>query len=657
MANLIGQSVGRYHIVEQLGEGGMATVYKAFDTRLERYVAIKFIRTDAVKDAIFLKRFEREAKALAKLSHPNIVKVHDFGNFQGAPYLVMEFIPGGTLKQKLGKPIHWIEAAGLILPIARTLEYTHKQNIIHRDVKPANFLMTESDSPMLSDFGIAKMMESTDAAQLTETGVGIGTPEYMAPEQGLGKKIDQRADIYSLGIVFYEQVTGVKPFRADTPMAVLYMQITDPLPSPRSHVPSIPETVERILFKALAKKPEDRYQNMGEFAAALENLTRVEQPATQIEQPAARIGPPATRAEYPSAQMRPHATRVEPHAARMVPPPVKPMPFPEVQPEKKRGKRWIVGAILIVVFGCIGLIAIGYIYSTMVENEQNTASTGTAISLGLTIEARDSEKTREASDRQATEEASIREATAQAQSIKETFQAESQNATGTAEALNRDATLTAESQNTLNTQATADVITQIVNRYNDANASWGTAFSDNFSFSDTWYNGDLDSEWWYGNKSNVSGKLRWEMTAYKGFYHFEKAETSIYYDFIVTVECEQISGSTNGVMGLILRWSNDVDKYYFTINTNTQEYEFLLYQGGEWATLVAETSPSIIINSLNKMTILAEGSSFTIFINDDFITLIEDASLFSGEIGLIAGLFNPDETAVFEFDNMIIKTP
>lgn len=216
MAGLVGESLGRYQITAQLGTGGMATVYKAYDTRLERYVAIKVIRSEHKQDEGFLKRFEREAKTLAQLSHPNIVKVLDYGEYEGAPYLVMEYVGGGTLKKK-GVRRQWIEVARLLAPMARALEYAHQHNIIHRDVKPANFLLTETGAPMLSDFGIAKILESEETSQLTGTGVGISTPAYMAPEQGSGKGVDKRADIYSLGVVFYEMVTGQTPYQADTP--------------------------------------------------------------------------------------------------------------------------------------------------------------------------------------------------------------------------------------------------------------------------------------------------------------------------------------------------------------------------------------------------------------------------------------------------------
>jgi eukaryotic-like serine/threonine-protein kinase len=275
MSSLIGQSLGRYHILEQLGEGGMATVYQAYDTRLERDVAIKIIRRGAFPPEQLeriLKRFEREAKALARLTHPNIVNVIDYGEYESAPYLVMTYLPGGTLKQKLGKPIPWQEAVRILLPIAGALEYAHEHNIIHRDIKPSNILLTEKGQPMLSDFGIAKILESDETATLTGTGVGVGTPEYMAPEQWTGQAGPQ-SDLYSLGVVLYELVTGHKPYTADTPAAILLKQATEALPRPRQFAPDLPETVENVLFKALAKMPENRYQGMGEFAAALESLT------------------------------------------------------------------------------------------------------------------------------------------------------------------------------------------------------------------------------------------------------------------------------------------------------------------------------------------------------------------------------------------------
>jgi formylglycine-generating enzyme required for sulfatase activity/tRNA A-37 threonylcarbamoyl transferase component Bud32 len=287
MSNLIGQSLGRYHILEQLGEGGMATVYKAYDTRLETDVAVKVIRTEKLTEenkARALVRFEREAKSLAKLTHTNIVKVTDYGEYEGKPYLVMPYLPGGTLKQRLGKPMPWQEAVKLLLPIAGALEFAHSQNIIHRDVKPSNILITSTGEPMLSDFGIAKILDAEETRDLTGTGVGIGTPEYMAPEQGMGQA-DERSDIYALGIVLYEMITGRIPFRADTPLAILLKKSQESLASPKQFVPDLPQSVEDVLIKALARDPSHRYQTLGGFLGALGRLGRGRDESVTVEMP------------------------------------------------------------------------------------------------------------------------------------------------------------------------------------------------------------------------------------------------------------------------------------------------------------------------------------------------------------------------------------
>ncbi|MGQ9834339.1 MAG: serine/threonine-protein kinase, partial [Candidatus Villigracilaceae bacterium] len=277
--------MGRYHILEQLGEGGMATVYKAYDTRLECDVAVKIIRTEKLTIETMgktLKRFERKAKALAKLTHPNIVPIMDYGEHDEKPYLVMPYLPGGTLKQQLeSKPMLREDAVRLLIPIACALHYAHQQGIIHRDVKPSNILITQSGKPMLTDFGIAEiLLDNEETADLTGTGMGVGTPEYMSPEQFQGKGVDARTDVYSLGVVLYEMITGRKPYQADTPAAVLIKQVTEPLPRSRSFVSELPEDVEKILLKAMAKEKENRYREAGAFGAGLPGTVPPAWPST-----------------------------------------------------------------------------------------------------------------------------------------------------------------------------------------------------------------------------------------------------------------------------------------------------------------------------------------------------------------------------------------
>jgi serine/threonine protein kinase len=366
MSDLVGKSIGRYHLREQLGEGGMATVYKAYDTRLEREVAVKFIRKDAFPPnqlEVTLKRFEREAKALARLSHLNIVKVYDYGEYEDAPYLVEEYLPGGTLKQRLGKPMPWQEAVRLLLPVARALEYAHRQGMVHRDVKPSNILITSEGAPMLTDFGIAKLLAGEETQNLTGTGIGIGTPEYMAPEQWTGA-LGPGLDIYSLGVVLYELVTGRKPYTADTPAAILLKQVNDPLPSPNQFVPDLPEAVDRFLLKALAKKPEDRYQNMGEVVKALDGLLVGQPLPLQPQEKTFSVQPVGGNAPSGLGQAVPVERTVEPTI-----PEVKGSTLPRPATSKKRP--WMIAGGI----GGILLLLIAGVFWALVSLKKQAAST------------------------------------------------------------------------------------------------------------------------------------------------------------------------------------------------------------------------------------------------------------------------------------------
>lgn len=311
MHNWVGQVIGRYHVRELLGKGGMAVVYKAYDTRLEREVALKAIRTELFGSEIIdyiLRRFQREAVAMARLDHPNIIKVHDFGEFQEAPYLVMQYIPGGTLKDRVGQPLPWQEAIQITMPIISALEYAHNKGILHRDIKPSNILFSENHQPMIADFGIAKILEGDPGTTISIAGMGIGTPEYMAPEQGLGKPVDQRADVYSLGVVLYELVTGQKPFTADTPMEVIYKHNNNPLPPLKTFIPDLPDPVERSISTSLAKQPADRYENMHSMGLALESLQKYQQ-IPQPEAPKAVFSVPRTAAADVSTEDDPSTAR------------------------------------------------------------------------------------------------------------------------------------------------------------------------------------------------------------------------------------------------------------------------------------------------------------------------------------------------------------
>ena len=283
-SSLEGQTLGKYQVLEPLGRGGMARVYRAYHPQLDRYVAIKVLRSDLVEEEEFLARFRREAQAVATLRHTNIVQIFDFDVQDETYYIVMELLEGDTLKARLSdyrvqnEQMAWGEMARVLLDVLNALAYAHSEGIIHRDIKPANIMLTKRGQAVVSDFGIAQIV---GGPQHTASGVLMGTINYMAPEQGLKGLSDARSDIYSLGIVFYEMLTRQKPFDADTPLAILMKHLNDPLPLPRQINPNIPEPFEGVLLKALAKQPEDRYQSAEEMTQVL--YTAVE--AANIELP------------------------------------------------------------------------------------------------------------------------------------------------------------------------------------------------------------------------------------------------------------------------------------------------------------------------------------------------------------------------------------
>ena len=273
MEDLTGKQLGQYKIVAPLGEGGMAAVYKAYQQSMDRFVALKILPRHFAADPEFVGRFEQEAKVIARLQHVHILPVHDYGTAEGYTYIVMPFVETGTLGDLLqGKPLPLDQILKIITQLSRALQHAHARGLVHRDVKPSNILIDEDGNSLLTDFGIAKMVEGT--IQFTQTGAILGTPAYMSPEQIMGQKLDGRSDIYSLGIILYEMATGRAPYRAETPPAIFVKHLHDPLPLPSKFNQDLPESLERVILKALAKNPDDRYSTANELAAAIERASR-----------------------------------------------------------------------------------------------------------------------------------------------------------------------------------------------------------------------------------------------------------------------------------------------------------------------------------------------------------------------------------------------
>jgi len=273
-----GRTLGNYRIVQLVGSGGMATVYKAYETRLRRYVALKVLAPGLAADATFVQRFLREARAAAVLAHPNIVAIYDVGETGGVYYIAMQYVQGGTLRELMTERSRLppVRIVGIVEQVASGLDYAHRNGIIHRDVKPSNILLEEGDHVLLSDFGINRAVEG---ARRTEMGMVVGTPSYMSPEQAGGRATDHRHDIYGLGLVAYEMVSGRLPFEGTGGLALLY-SIVHEAPAPlRGFAPDIPAAVENVIDRALAKEPAERFHSAGEMACALALAWRVSEPA------------------------------------------------------------------------------------------------------------------------------------------------------------------------------------------------------------------------------------------------------------------------------------------------------------------------------------------------------------------------------------------
>jgi serine/threonine protein kinase len=269
MTDLNGRTFGQYQLVEPISRGGMATIYKAYQPALDRVVAVKVLPEYLLAQAGFLERFKIEAQSIARLEHPNILPVYDYGEAERTPYLVMKYVPDGTLKDLMAQGLlDARQTAQLLRQIAEALDYAHQQGVVHRDVKPSNVLLQDGKWALLMDFGLAKLLTST--SNITASGTGVGTPDYMSPEQAQGLPIDQRTDIYSLGIVLYQMLTGEVPFHAETPMAVMLKQIVETPSLPHLRNPSIRPTVDEVIMKALAKLPSDRYARTIDLAGAYE---------------------------------------------------------------------------------------------------------------------------------------------------------------------------------------------------------------------------------------------------------------------------------------------------------------------------------------------------------------------------------------------------
>lgn len=283
----VSATIGGYKIIRQIGAGGMATVYEAYQEKLDRHVAIKWMHASFVQDRQFVGRFEREARIVARLDHPNIVPIYDYDTHENRPYLVMKYIGGQTLKDRMGQsPLTLADIIAVMNTVASALDYAHTQGVLHRDLKPSNIILDEAGMAYLTDFGLARITHQGESTLSADS--MLGTPHYISPEQALGDKtLDGRTDVYSFGVLLYEMLVGRLPFTADTPYAIVHKHIYASPPAPSALNPDIPPAVERVLLKALAKSPVDRYPTatalMTDLMRALQTTGMDELDASRIE--------------------------------------------------------------------------------------------------------------------------------------------------------------------------------------------------------------------------------------------------------------------------------------------------------------------------------------------------------------------------------------
>ncbi len=343
----IGKTLGQFEIIEEIGRGGMATVYRARQRSVNRIVAVKILPPSLMHDPSFLERFIREVEVITQLEHPHILPIIDYGEAEGVPYIAMRYLGGGSFEQRLRRALPTPQE--LIRPmrqIAQALDHAHAQGVIHRDLKPGNIMLDESGNAYLSDFGIARVLGS----QLTGSMI-VGTPAYMSPEQANGLPLDGRSDIYALGVVLFEALTGRSPYEAETPMAMLLKHITEPMPPVRQFNPNISAEIEHVISRATAKDPDDRYvsatQMIDAFEAAVQGSRAESAPTT--------------------ARSAPRPTTATPNKTEKLPDPT-PEPLQQSQPRitaplERTARRavplWLVGVIVLLVGGVALAVFLG----------------------------------------------------------------------------------------------------------------------------------------------------------------------------------------------------------------------------------------------------------------------------------------------------------
>jgi len=363
--------IGPYQILEKIGQGGMGSVFKAYHQELDRFVALKVLHPAHQEDQAFIGRFQREARLVAKLEHPNIVPIYDFSRAENQPYLVMKYIEGSTLKQRLAEaPLGFNEITQVVNSVGSALAYAHQQGVLHRDIKPSNILIGTDGMMYLADFGLARIV-SAEASTLSAESI-VGTPHYISPEQAIGRDaLTEKTDVYSFGIMLYEIIVGQIPFDSNTPLSIIHDHIYTPLPQPRILNPNISEQVEHVLQKALAKNPDDRYENIVQMVSDFNNAWLSSQ-YTMQNVPVATESFHSVQQSVAQKSSAHHIVNKDIDESKRA-----------TNPEKRRIK-WLYFGLAIVLLAGILFFFIPNLRSVLVSNLVFTSTSTSPISIGST---------------------------------------------------------------------------------------------------------------------------------------------------------------------------------------------------------------------------------------------------------------------------------
>ncbi|MBN1812523.1 MAG: protein kinase [Anaerolineae bacterium] len=594
----------RYRIVSLLGQGGMGAVYRAWDTRLNIPVALKEMVPQPGLDAATLvelrSQFQQEATILARMTHAHLVRVTDFFEEASNAYLVMDFVEGRSLADRIEQEgalseedvLTW---AGQLLS---ALDYCHDQGVLHRDIKPQNVIIRSDGQAVLVDFGLVKLWDSS-APQTRTVMRGMGTPEYAPPEQyeTAAGHTDPTSDIYSVGATLYHALTGQSP-----PTATRRMADPSQFVPIQQTAPDVTPQTEAVVLKAMELVRSQRWQSAQEMAEALKGRASAAVPA--VARPVAR--------KRQATKVMADAQRIAPRAAPLA----KPVAQPVAQPRKAR--RFPVWIWVLVALGA--LLACGAVFlvgGVLVQQSQRAAREAAA---SATASAKQTAVAQDQATRAAVEAA----------------------ATATAQAL---------------VQATATAEARLYMPLREA-SGWPIILADDFSAEGNgWSLGDYDDTLVEGSRSIDGGIYRWKAEAFDDFVWWSIPDTDEVSDLYLAVDVRLVDGVSNAQYGLVFRRGESKD-YYLLLVGDDGYYEFVKVSGGDWTTLVEWTETAAVRSGeVNRLEIVAQGSQFTFYINGEYVGEFSDDQLTSGKPALVVGLKEAGDTSVVEFDNFDLRAP